>query len=81
MRIDLSKIDFEKLREKFEKGRKRIEAEKLKGVLEATLDTMVKLNRTRIDYLGKFQAMIDDYNAGSVNVEEFFKKLVDFARG
>jgi type I restriction enzyme R subunit len=80
-RVDLSKIDFEKLREKFEKGRKRIEAERLKGVLGAIIDTMVKMNRTRIDYLGKFQAMIDEYNAGSVNVEEFFKNLVDFAQG
>ena len=25
--------------------------------------------------------MIDEYNAGSVNVEEFFKKLVNFAQG
>jgi type I restriction enzyme R subunit len=80
-RVDLSKIDFEKLREKFERGRKRMEAERLKGVLGAILDTMVKMNRTRIDYLGKFQAMIDEYNAGSVNVEEFFKKLVNFAQG
>jgi len=28
----------------------------------------------------KFQRMIEKYNAGSYNVEEFFKKLMDFAQ-
>ena len=40
---------------------------------------MVRLNRSRMDYLEKFQQMIDDYNAGSMNVEEFFERLVEFA--
>ena len=26
----------------------------------------------------RFQALIDAYNAGSINVEEFFKRLVEF---
>ncbi|MCX5909137.1 MAG: DUF3387 domain-containing protein, partial [Deltaproteobacteria bacterium] len=80
-RTDLSKIDFEALRKKFETGRKRMEAERLRGLLNAELLRMYKLNRTRIDYLEKFQKMIDDYNAGSINIEEFFKRLVDFAQG
>jgi type I restriction enzyme, R subunit len=41
---------------------------------------MVRLNRTRMDYLEKFQAMIDAYNAGSLNAEEFFQQLVAFAQ-
>ena len=79
--IDLSKIDFEVLKTKFDQGRKRIEAEKLRAALNNKLQTMVKLNRTRIDYLEKFQRMIDEYNAGSMNIEEFFKQLVKFAQG
>ena len=39
---------------------------------------MVLLNRARIDFLEKFQAMIDEYNAGSVNVEEHFRRLMEF---
>ena len=39
---------------------------------------MVKLNRTRIDFLEEFQKMIDEYNAGSSNVETFFAKLMAF---
>lgn len=78
--IDLSDIDFEALAEKFKAGRKRTINEKLKGSLSQKLLGMVRLNRTRIDYMEKFQAMIDAYNAGSLNAEEFFRQLVDFAK-
>jgi len=78
--IDLSKIDFEKLAEKFKTGRKRTLNEKLKGTVAQKLMAMVRLNRTRMDYLERFQAMIDAYNAGSLNAEEFFQQLMAFAR-
>jgi len=78
--VDLSKIDFEALKAKFERGRKHIEAEKLKGSIMRKLRRMVRLNHTRMDYLERFQHMIDEYNAGSMNVEEFFKQLVAFAQ-
>ena len=78
--IDLSKIDFEKLAEKFKTGRKRTINEKLKGTVAQKLMAMVRLNRTRMDYLERFQAMIDAYNAGSLNAEEFFQQLVAFAQ-
>ncbi|WP_457665384.1 type I restriction endonuclease subunit R [Thiolapillus sp.] len=79
--IDLSQIDFEALQEKFAKGRKRTEAEKLKGQLSSKLKQMIRLNRSRMDYLEKFQQMIDEYNAGSMNVDEFFQQLLEFAKG
>ena len=79
--VDLSKIDFEALKAKFEKGRKRTEAEKLKGEISSKLKKMVRLNRTRMDYLERFQRMIDEYNAGSMNIDEFFKRLLSFAQG
>ncbi len=78
--IDLSKIDFEKLAEKFKTGRKRTVNEKLKGTVAQKLMAMVRLNRTRMDYMERFQAMIDAYNAGSLNAEEFFQQLMAFAR-
>jgi type I restriction enzyme R subunit len=37
---------------------------------------MVQLNRTRADYLEKFQELIDSYNAGSRNIEEIFRELI-----
>jgi type I restriction enzyme R subunit len=78
--LDLSKLDVDKLKAKFEKGRKRIEAEKLRGALNSKLEKLIKFNRTRMDYLDKFQKMIDEYNAGSLNIEEFFKQLVAFTK-
>jgi type I restriction enzyme R subunit len=78
--IDLSKIDFEKLAEKFKTGRKRTMNEKLEGTVARKLMALVRLNRTRMDYLERFQEMIDAYNAGSLNAEEFFQQLVVFAR-
>jgi len=41
---------------------------------------MVRLNKSRMNYLEKFQQMIDEYNAGSRNVETFFTDLVEFAQ-
>jgi type I restriction enzyme R subunit len=77
---DLSKIDFEALKQQFERGRKRTEAEKLRGTINAKLRRMVRLNRSRMNYLEEFQRMIDEYNAGSRNVEEFFDVLIEFAQ-
>ncbi|MGD9706405.1 MAG: type I restriction endonuclease subunit R [Candidatus Delongbacteria bacterium] len=78
--VDLSHIDFKALAEKFKPGRKRTINEKLKGAVASKLSAMVRVNKTRMDYLEKFQAMIDAYNAGTLNAEEFFKRLMEFAQ-
>jgi type I restriction enzyme R subunit len=78
--MDLSQIDFEKLRLEFDKGRKTIEAQKFRAKVAMKLAQMVRLNRTRLDFLEEFQKMIDEYNAGSANVETFFAKLMAFTR-
>ena len=74
---DLSKIDFEKLKERFNQGRKRTEAEKLRALLSMKLETMLTENPTRKDFMEKFQKLIDAYNSGSMNIEVFFKELLD----
>jgi type I restriction enzyme R subunit len=79
--LDLSQIDFDALAAKFKAGRKRTEFERLKALVEETLNNLVEENRTRIDFLERFQKLIDDYNAGSANIEELWKQLVDFAKG
>ncbi len=78
--VDLSGFDFERLAEEFKIGRKRTLVERLKGTISQKVMAMVRLNRTRIDYLERFQKMIDAYNAGSVNAEELFRQLTDFAK-
>jgi len=78
--IDLAQIDFDKLRKIFEKNRKRITTEQLKGSIENKLNQMIAINRTRIDFQEKFQKMIDEYNSGAYNIEVFFEKLIRFAK-
>jgi type I restriction enzyme R subunit len=78
--IDLSQIDFAALQKKFEDGRKATETEKLKGQIEKKLDTMVRENKGRIDFLEKFQKLIESYNSSSHNLEAFFKELMHFAQ-
>jgi len=75
--IDLSQIDFDGLKKHFLKGRKRTEAEKLKAKVSGKLQQMVRLNKSRMDYLEKFKQLIDDYNSG-LDVELFFDKLLAF---
>jgi len=78
--IDLSKIDFEALRQKFEKGRKPIEVQKLRGRIAQKLVQMVRLNRTRMNFLEEFQKMIDEYNSGASNLETLFDRLMSFTK-
>lgn len=79
-RINLSELDFDQLAAQFNTGYQRTETEKLKGTLQRKLHQMVRLNRTRMNYLETFQRMIDEYNAGSSNVEGFFRDLIQFAQ-
>jgi type I restriction enzyme R subunit len=41
---------------------------------------MVRLNKTRLNYIEKFQQIISEYNTGSRNVEMFFNDLINFAQ-
>ncbi len=76
-RIDLSRIDFEALRKRFDdKKPTNTDVERLKAAVKAQLERMVRLNSTRTNYLVKFQGLIDSYNAGSRNIEEIFKELL-----
>jgi type I restriction enzyme R subunit len=78
--LDLSRIDFEALKQQFETGHKHIEVEKLRGALNTRLKKLVRLNPMRMDYYEQFQRMIDAYNAGAQNVDALFAQLVSFAQ-
>ncbi|MCJ7553867.1 MAG: type I restriction endonuclease subunit R [Ignavibacteriaceae bacterium] len=78
--LDLSKIDFESLKKMFEKSRKNTQAERLKNALKAKVFGMVMMNKHRVNYAEMLQEMIDEYNSGTINVEQFFDKLMKFAK-
>ncbi len=77
--VDLSGLDFEKMRRDFEKKHKNTELQKLKNKVEQVLNDMVSKNKTRTDYLERFEQMIEEYNTGSKNVDIIYRNLVDFA--
>jgi type I restriction enzyme R subunit len=79
--IDLAKIDFETLAKRFEKSNtKNVELEQLKVAIRKQLDKVVRLNRTRIDFLTKFEELIESYNQGSRNIDELFQELVALSK-
>ena len=79
--IDLTKIDFEALAKRFGTSKtKNIDLEQLKAAIRSQLDTLIRLNRTRADYLMKFEELIDAYNVGSRNIDELFKELLALSR-
>ncbi|MFW2132529.1 type I restriction endonuclease subunit R [Ectothiorhodospira haloalkaliphila] len=76
--FDLSQIDFEKLKAKFNSGKKRTESEKLRALLNQKLESMVARNPSRADFMEKLQSLIEKYNSGSLNIEAFFQQLLAF---
>ena len=76
---DLSQIDVGKLRERFDRGRKRIELEMLRAAIERKIHELVRVNRSRMDYLEKFKQMIDDYNDGVRSIEAIFEEWLQFS--
>jgi len=77
---DLSRIDFDKLREEFKQTKyKNIEIADLRAFLEKKLHDMLTQNRTRRDFAERLQEIIDNYNAGSNTTDSDFAELVKFA--
>jgi len=75
--IDLSKINFEALAQRFKESKhKNTDLEALKAAIKARLDKLVRLNRTRTDFSEKFEALIESYNEGSRNIEQLFEDLL-----
>lgn len=79
-KIDISNLDFERIEKEFLKVEKKNTAvQSLKAKLEKQLNRMIDDNPLRIDFYEKYQAIIDEYNAGKdyATIEEIFKKLLD----
>jgi type I restriction enzyme R subunit len=75
--LDLSKINFEALAARFNTSKhKNTDLEVLKVAIRAQLEKMIRLNRTRADFAGKFETLIESYNVGSRSIEELFEELL-----
>ena len=81
--VDLSQIDFEKLRNEFASKvrRKHAALQDIRDVVEKKLAQMLARNPLRMDYYKKYQEIIADYNREKdrTTVEATFAQLVAFA--
>jgi len=79
--IDLSRIDFKGLAAKFKASKtKNLDVERLKAAIRAQLDRLIAANETRVDFRVKFEALIEAYNAGSMQIEQLFRDLLELTR-
>jgi type I restriction enzyme R subunit len=78
---DLSRIDFDKLRQNFGTATyKNIEIADLRGFIARKLELMLEQNSTRGSFAQRFQAIIDNYNARGPSTEQYFEQLVQFSQ-
>ena len=74
--MDLSQVDWDAVKAMFATGRQRTAAQKLRSMLSARIIRLTRLNPTRVDLNERFQHLLDEYNAGSLNVQQYFEELV-----
>ncbi|SFM24364.1 type I restriction enzyme, R subunit [Desulfomicrobium norvegicum] len=83
--VDLSQIDFEKLRDEFAKKvkRKHSALQAIRELVEQKLAQMLARNPTRMDYYKQYQMIVADYNREKdrATVEETFAKVVNLVAG
>lgn len=77
--FDLGAVNWKGLEDAFKQGRPRTAAQRLRSLLSAKVAALVRLNPARIDLVERFEKLVEDYNAGSMNVETFFQQLLDFS--
>ena len=78
---DISKIDFNRLKEEFKKyPRKNTTMQSLKCAVEQRLKRMLERNPLRTDFYKRYQEVISDYNyeKDRLTIEETFAALLKF---
>jgi type I restriction enzyme R subunit len=77
--IDLSQIDFESLAAAFA-GRKRAETDRLAALLKDRAAGAATRNPTRHDLVQRIEELIAQYNAGSFNIDEYLRRLIELSK-
>ncbi len=75
--LDLSKLDIDELRSQFKKLRnKNLEIVNLRRHIEEKLRQMLRCNTTRTKFAERFRTIIEEYNAGGSQNDDFYEKLL-----
>lgn len=76
--IDLTKLDVDDLRKEIKHAPyKAIEIEDLKEYLEKALELMVDKNIERIKFSERYKGIVDRYNSGSTENEDYYEQLLE----
>ena len=77
--IDLSKINVDELRKELKTAQyKAIEIDDIKKFIEMALKKLVEQNKERIKFSERYKAIIDRYNAGGSENEDYYEQLLEF---
>lgn len=75
--LDLSKLDIDELRSQFKKLRnKNLEIVNFRRHIEEKLRQMLRRNTTRTKFAERFRTIIEEYNAGGSQNDDFYEKLL-----
>ncbi|MGH2900123.1 MAG: type I restriction enzyme endonuclease domain-containing protein, partial [Solirubrobacteraceae bacterium] len=77
--LDLSQIDFDVLAARFA-GRKRAETDRLAALLKQRAVGAATRNPTRFDLVERIEELIAEYNAGSLNIDEYLRRLLELSK-
>lgn len=78
--FDLTKVDFDLLRKRFAEGKRKTVIEQIKAGIQARIMDMAKLNKNRLEFMKKYQELLDEYNSQDANLEQFFNELIRFTQ-
>lgn len=75
--IDLSKLDVDNLRKHIQTAPyKALEIDNLRAFIDETLEQLINKNCTRLPFSQRYKNIIDSYNAGGSENEDYYEKLL-----
>ena len=75
--IDLSKLDIESIRKEIKSTPyKSLEIDNLRTYIEAALEQLINKNCTRVSFSQRYKIIIDRYNAGGSENEDYYERLL-----
>lgn len=75
--IDLTKLDVDGIAKKIKEAPyKNILVDDLRAFIEKTLEQMINKNQNRIEFSQRYKSIIDRYNAGGTENEDYYEQLL-----
>ena len=75
--IDLSKLDVSDIKKRIKEAPyKAVEVDDLRQFVEQLLEQMINKNQTRIKFSERYKGIIDRYNAGGTENEDYYEQLL-----